>query len=56
MLESEKYKVYHSSEFEPLDITSEQAYEPKPAEPPKKWKPYEIFLAKIIHTIGNYVR
>lgn len=23
---------------------------------PKKWKPYEIFLAKIIHTIGNYVR
>lgn len=21
---------------------------------PKKWKPYEIFLAKIIHIIGNY--
>lgn len=58
MLENEKYKVYHSSEFKQLDVSTEQAYEPKPSPPdaPKKWKRYEIFFAKIIHTIGSYVR
>lgn len=55
MIENEKYKVYHSSEFPPLVDDDKDARDPEPKKviPPKKYPLWEIALSGIFHHIAK---
>lgn len=55
MIQNEKYKVYHSSEFPPLTDDGNDARDPqaKKITPPKKYPLWEIILSGIFHHIAK---